>query len=214
MRLEKLKITVLTTHGKVTSIPLLNSTILILVDNFRRVEAHFKQRGITGSDSTAMFLKSAFIIFTWFVLYYIAMIKGNVMMAVLLGLETVGFACNLCSVVHSQFGISIAHDGNHGSYSYRHPWLCRLAAHAMDIMGGSSFVWVHQHNIGIEYFWINHLSGHHPYANREGGFYNEDYDPDSTSSFPVLRTHPNQAWKPHIQYQHWCICQHKTVLSL
>jgi fatty acid desaturase len=61
----------------------------------------------------------------------------------------------------------------------------------MDFMGGSSLVWLHQHNIG-----------HHPYANREGGFYNEDYDPDSTSAFPIMRTHPNQPWKPHIQYQH------------
>jgi fatty acid desaturase len=74
----------------------------------------------------------------------------------------------------------------------------------MDFMGGSSLVWTHQHNVG------NHISnrsllifsGHHPYSNREGGFQNEDYDPDAVSAYPILRTHPNQPRKWFHAYQH------------
>ena len=51
-------------------------------------------------------------------------------------------------IVHSQIGIGVAHDGGHGSYS-KNPIANRLAALAMDFMGGSSVVWAHQHNIGI-----------------------------------------------------------------
>jgi fatty acid desaturase/predicted heme/steroid binding protein len=144
----------------------------------KRVEEHFQKKGITGSDHPLMYAKSLAIVLGWFAFYYLAMFKGSLIAAIFLG------------VFHSQFGISVAHDGNHGSYS-KSRWITSIAAFAMDIMGGSSLVWRHQHNIG-----------HHPYANREGGFYNEDYDPDSTSAFPILRTHPNQAWKPHLRFQH------------
>jgi len=145
----------------------------------KRVEAHFKERGITGSDSPLLYFKTLMIILGWFFFYYLTFFRGNVFAAIFLG------------IFHSQFGISIAHDGNHGGFSYKYPWLTRIAAYTMDIMGGSSLVWLHQHNIG-----------HHPYVNREGGYYNEDYDPDSTSAFPVLRSHPNQSWKPYIAFQH------------
>lgn len=42
-------------------------------------------------------------------------------------------------------GIQIGHDGNHGSYS-RNRYVNRLAAFAMDMMGGSNIMWKVQVN--------------------------------------------------------------------
>jgi len=61
----------------------------------------------------------------------------------------------------------------------------------MDFMGGSSIVWLHQHNIG-----------HHPNSNREGTAVGHDIDPDTQSGAPIVRLSPGQPWRPHHQYQH------------
>jgi len=37
--------------------------------------------------------------------------------------------------------------GCHGAFS-RNPFVCALAAYYLDLLGASSFVWKHQHNIG------------------------------------------------------------------
>jgi len=117
----------------------------------------------------------------WFFLYYWAMIQGYFAAALALGF------------VHSHLGISIGHDGNHGSYS-KFPILNYLAACAMDFMGVSSIVWLHQHNIG-----------HHPNCNRQGdsckGESNQD-DPDTHSGSPLVRLAPGQPLMWYHQWQH------------
>ena len=50
-------------------------------------------------------------------------------------------------------GFNIQHDGNHGSFSKR-PWLNRLAGLTLDMLGGSSYLWIWKHNIS-----------HHTYTN-------------------------------------------------
>lgn len=57
----------------------------------------------------------------------------------------------------------------------------------MDLMGSSSLVWKHEHNIG-----------HHQYTNTS-------QDPDATTAFPMLRYHPSQPWRSYHRYQHYYV---------
>src|SRR4029077_16127315 len=43
-------------------------------------------------------------------------------------------------------GFNIQHDGSHGAYS-RHPWINKLTALTLDLLGGSSYGWAFKHNI-------------------------------------------------------------------
>jgi linoleoyl-CoA desaturase len=54
----------------------------------------------------------------------------------------------------------------------------------MDVMGSSSLVWKHEHNIG-----------HHQYTNTT-------QDPDATTAYPLVRYHPSQPWHGYHRYQH------------
>jgi linoleoyl-CoA desaturase len=97
----------------------------------------------------------------------------------------------LFGIFHSHLGITISHDGCHGSYS-KNKTITRLAASMMDLMGGSRLVWFMQHNIG-----------HHPNCNRQGTTSQaEDYDPDVRSGTPIMRFNEAQPWKPYHSYQH------------
>eukprot|EP01118_Nematostelium_gracile_P000429 TRINITY_DN1047_c0_g1_i1.p1 TRINITY_DN1047_c0_g1~~TRINITY_DN1047_c0_g1_i1.p1 ORF type:complete len:444 (+),score=96.31 TRINITY_DN1047_c0_g1_i1:144-1475(+) len=141
----------------------------------RRVEEHLKQKGIEGG-SLWMYLKTTIIVLCWMMSWYFTMIRGSVLFAFSLGFW------------QSQFGINIAHDGNHGAYS-KIKWLNRLAALTMDFIGASSIVWAHQHNIG-----------HHPNSNRQGDSCKSECDqddPDTKSGAPLLRIAPAQ---PHLWY--------------
>jgi len=155
----------------------------------RRVEEVVKRHNLR-SDSKEMFLKSFVLLFIWSLAYYFAFSTGTILAAIILG-----FA-------HGHIGIQIAHDGNHGSYSKR-PWLSKLAAASMDLMGASSLNWEMQHNVG-----------HHPNSNRKGDYYNEDYDPDAKSGYPFVRLTPNHDWKPMHQYQHLYIWPLFSVVGL
>jgi len=143
----------------------------------RRVEEIVKRHNLR-SDSKEMFFKTFILALLWSAAYYYAYTSGTIIASILLGLA------------HGQIGIQVAHDGNHGSYSKR-PWLSRLAAISMDLMGASSLNWEMQHNVG-----------HHPNSNRKGDYYNEDYDPDAKSGHPFIRLTPNHEWKPMHRYQH------------
>ena len=92
----------------------------------------------------------------------------------------------------SHIGLSIQHDGNHGAFSTT-SWLNRLAGWGMDVIGASSAAWEYQHVVG-----------HHQYTNlvSDEKFSLPENDPDVFSSYPLLRMHPDTAWKPHHQLQH------------
>src|SRR5262249_25450649 len=53
-------------------------------------------------------------------------------------------------------GFNVQHDGGHQAYSDR-PWVNKLMALTLDLMGGSSYVWACKHN-----------SIHHTYTNVTG----------------------------------------------
>jgi len=144
----------------------------------RRVEAYVKEHDLNRS-SYVMYFKALLIVTCWFICYYYGMIQGYFLAAVGLGFW------------HSHFGITISHDGNHGSFS-KTPFLNQLAVRAIDIMGGSSIVWVHQHNIG-----------HHPNSNRQGDSCHSEGDqddPDTRTGTPIIRMVPTM---PYLWYHRW-----------
>lgn len=146
----------------------------------QRVDKYVKENKL-DHNSGEMFLKTFIVILGWVIFYYLGMIRGY-----LLGAFFFGY-------FHSHLGISIAHDGCHGSYSKKN-WLTYLACSMIDVMGGSSLVWCMQHNIG-----------HHPHSNRQGDKDKdefEQFDPDVRSGFPIMRFNPNQPWKPYHKFQH------------
>jgi len=144
-----------------------------------RVEKHMKENNLEG-ESFEMYLKTFLILACWAVCYYYTMIQGHIWCAFLLGF------------FHSHYGISISHDGCHGSYSKKHR-ISYLARLGMDVMGGSSLVWYMQHNVG-----------HHPHSNKFGQLesHEKDFDPDTRSGIPLLRFTPFSPWKPWHRFQH------------
>jgi len=76
------------------------------------------------------------------------------------------------------------HDGNHGAFSSI-PLINALAGSVMDVLGGSSLVWKHQHNIG-----------HHQFTNSVVD------DPDCSTGWPILRFNNTQRWVWWHQFQH------------
>jgi len=147
-----------------------------------RVEQKLKELNFVGRESPVLYFKTFLIFVTWITLYYLSMISGHVWLAIPLG------------VIHSQIGINIAHDGAHGAYS-RNRIIKRITSYGMDIMGGCSVVWQHQHNIG-----------HHPNCNKHGDALHaskhDNYDPDASSGAPWVRITPNLPWRPMHRYQH------------
>eukprot|EP01119_Soliformovum_irregulare_P006754 TRINITY_DN19183_c0_g1_i1.p1 TRINITY_DN19183_c0_g1~~TRINITY_DN19183_c0_g1_i1.p1 ORF type:complete len:453 (-),score=91.41 TRINITY_DN19183_c0_g1_i1:48-1406(-) len=149
----------------------------------KRVEQVVRDENLTN-HSYYMYFKSLALLTIWFCLYYYTIMKGNIWLAIPFG------------YFHSQFGITVAHDGLHGAYS-KYSWINGLAAAAMDLMGASGIVWLHQHNVG-----------HHPNSNRQGTSHKNDndeideYDPDARSGAPYVRITPNQPWAWWHQWQH------------
>jgi len=140
----------------------------------QRVEAYFQEKKISKRGSPLLWLQALQTIFFFFFFMYVGYIKGS-----LLG-------CALMGWFYSQFGITIMHDGTHGAFS-QNSTVCKLASLVMDLMGSSSLVWKHEHNIG-----------HHQYTNSID-------DPDATTAFPILRYHPLQPWRSYHRFQHYYV---------
>jgi len=143
-----------------------------------RVEKYMKENKMEG-ESFEMYLKTFLVLLFWAISYYYTMIQGYVLCAFALGF------------FHAHYGISISHDGCHGSYSKKHR-ISYLARLAMDLMGGSSLVWYMQHNVG-----------HHPHSNKFGELDKvKEFDPDVRSGIPLLRFTPFSPWRPFHRFQH------------
>ncbi|KAL6067105.1 Acyl-CoA desaturase [Balamuthia mandrillaris] len=136
-----------------------------------RVEAHLKQKGLSRQDAPQLYLQTFLTLAFFLYFYWETMVQGHVWSAI------------PCGWFFSQLGIIIMHDGNHGAFSKR-AWLSKVAGCMMDVMGASSLVWKHEHNIG-----------HHQFTN-------STQDPDSTTAFPLIRYNPGQAWRPYHRLQH------------
>ena len=123
-----------------------------------RVDQYFERTGRRRRDCPQMYFKTASIL-AWFVgayvlLLFVATSWWTVLpLAVILGLSM------------AAIGFNIQHDAGHRAYSDR-PWVNKLMALTLDLMGGSSYLWDWKHN-----------TIHHTYPNISG------YDDDINIGF-------------------------------
>jgi len=124
----------------------------------RRVDAYFEATGRRQRDCPQMYFKTAtilawlvgaylllmFVVHSWWLILPLACVLGLSMAAV---------------------GFNIQHDAAHKAYSNR-PWVNKLMAMTLDLVGGSSYLWDWKHN-----------TIHHTYTNLAG------YDDDINIGF-------------------------------
>ncbi len=105
----------------------------------RRVDDFFQRTGRRRRDVPQMYLKTAILLTSFVVLYILLVFVAETWwqalpLAALLGLATAGI------------GFNIQHDGGHHAYSER-PWVNKLMALTLDLIGGSSYLWHYKHGV-------------------------------------------------------------------
>jgi linoleoyl-CoA desaturase len=142
----------------------------------RRVEEYFRTTGRRQRDCWQMYLKTAILVACFAGSYVLLVFASQVWwqglpLAVLLGLSAAGI------------GFNVQHDGGHSAYS-SHPWINKLMALTLELLGGSSYLWRWKHDVF-----------HHTYVNITGH--------DTDIDFGVLgRLTPHQKRFPHHRWQH------------
>ena len=102
-----------------------------------------------------MYLKTA-IVLTWFFGSYVLLLFAATSLWTVVPL-TIMLGLGLAAI-----GFNIQHDGGHKAYSSR-PWVNRVMAKTMDMVGASSYIWAWKHN-----------TFHHTYPNIDG--HDDDID--------------------------------------
>lgn len=144
-----------------------------------RVDAFFAETGLPRRDVPQMCAKAALLFAAYAVVYALILWLG--MRAHPL---VVWALYALWGVVIAGIGFNVMHDAIHGGFSDR-PWVNRLLGFSSELLGVSSFVWRHKHNV-----W------HHTYTNIAG----LDEDLETEGAF---RMSPHEPWKPRFRWQHW-----------
>jgi len=150
-------------------------------DNFlselkRRVDDYFETTGLSRRDCPQMYLKTALLLAS-FAGCYVWLVWGAqtwwqaLPCAALLGFVT---AC---------IGMNVQHDGGHQAFSDR-PWVNKLMAMSLDLIGGSSYLWHWKHAVL-----------HHTYVNIAG------HDTDIEYGF-LARVAPHQPRRSFHRWQH------------
>lgn len=116
----------------------------------RRVEEYFQRTGRRKRDCPEMYLKTAIILAASAGLYLLLVFVATTWwqalpLAVLLGISM------------AAIGFNIEHDGGHQSYS-NYPWINRVMAMTLDLIGASSYVWHWKHSV-VHHTYVN-ITGH------------------------------------------------------
>jgi linoleoyl-CoA desaturase len=143
----------------------------------RRVEEFIRRSHLQQRDCPRMYLKTIIVLGTFAAAYVLLVFFARsgwqgLPLALLLGLAT------------AEIGFNIQHDGGHKAYSDR-PWVNKLMAMTLDMVGGSSYVWR----------W-KHVVFHHMYVNVSG------HDTDIELSI-FGRLSPTQRHRAAYRWQHW-----------
>ena len=115
----------------------------------KRINAYFEQKGKTTTGNFQLFSK-ALILFTSLIIVYTHLVFFTPALIFQI-LESI-----LLGGLVAAIGFNIMHDGAHGSFS-KYPWMNRIAAYSLNILGGSSYMWNIKHNVI-----------HHAYTNVDG----------------------------------------------
>jgi len=117
-------------------------------------------------------LLAGFAVAYWLLVFVAQVWWQGLLLAILLGLSAAGI------------GFSIQHDGGHQAYS-NHPWVNKLMAMTLELIGGSSYLWR----------W-KHVVFHHTYVNITG------HDTDIDLGI-LARLTPHQKWRAYHRWQHF-----------
>jgi linoleoyl-CoA desaturase len=115
----------------------------------KRIQDHFAATGNTTTGNYQLFIKGSILFAAFIALYTHLVFYTPVAWIAIL-------ECVLLSGVIAAIGFNVMHDGAHGSFS-RFPWLNKMAAYTLGVMGGSPYMWNSKHNLI-----------HHTYTNIEG----------------------------------------------
>ncbi len=112
----------------------------------RRVRLHLETAGRPARGLASMYAKTA-VLGLWLAASYLLLVFGadrpwqTALLSVSLGLAAAGI------------GMNVQHDASHGSYSTDRR-VNRIMAFTLDLLGGSSYVWKHKHNV-LHHTWPN-----------------------------------------------------------
>jgi linoleoyl-CoA desaturase len=143
----------------------------------QRIDDYFRRTGRRPRDCPEMYRKMA-IILTWFAVSY-----GLLVFVAAAWWQAVPLALAL-GVAMAAIGFNVQHDGGHRAVS-DHPWINKLMALSLDMVGGSSYVWHWKHGVL-----------HHTYVNILG------HDDDIDLGFLARLTPHRKRLKIH-RFQHW-----------
>jgi linoleoyl-CoA desaturase len=141
-----------------------------------KVNQHFKEKNLSP-HATGQQITKVFVLFLWLIASYVALVFfatawwQTVLLSISAGLAAAGI------------GFCVQHDANHGSFSKR-KWVNYLAGCALDVLGGSSYLWKNKHNVN-----------HHTYTNIV------DHDDDINTGI-LGRLAPDQPRYWFHQWQH------------
>ncbi len=141
----------------------------------KRVDDYFVTNNITRYGNTTLVIKTIAL----------AILYVGPFLALLFLQPGMGISMLLWTVMGiglAGMGMSVMHDGNHGSYS-SNKTTNYLMAHTLNFMGGSTMNWKLQHNIL-----------HHTYTNIE-------HMDDDIAPKPALRLSPHSAPSKYAKYQ-------------
>ena len=146
------------------------------IELHRRVNEYFRSTGRRLRDCPQMYLKTAVILAAFGASYWLLVFAAQswwqaLPLAVLVGLST------------AAIGFNIQHDGGHHAYSDL-PWVNRLMAMTLDMIGGSGYLW----------HW-KHIVFHHTYVNIKG------HDTDIDLGL-LGRLSPHHRWFRFYRWQH------------
>lgn len=143
----------------------------------RRVEEYFQTTGKSKRDSVSLYVKAAVIIL-WLAASYLMLVFlpvplwGVILLSLSLALAAAGV------------GFNIQHDGGHQAFSEK-KIVNKFTAFTLDLLGGSSYIWNHKHNIN-----------HHSFANIHG--HDDDFEVG-----PLARMCPHQKHYWFHRFQHY-----------
>ena len=126
-----------------------NSTLSIHTVLKKRINEYFQQKKISPSGNSALYIKAGILLSVYILIYLSLLLFSLPVWIAIIG-------CVLLGALTASIGFNVMHDGAHGSFS-KHPWLNKLAASSLDMLGASSFMWNIKHNVI-----------HHAYTNIDG----------------------------------------------
>ncbi len=147
----------------------------------KKVDQYFAESNIDPAGNKKLYFKSALQVLSAASLY-------TVLVFFTPGLIVSLALCFVLGLNLAVIGFNVMHEGGHQSFS-RRPWVNRVSAYFLNVLGGNAYYWQIKHNIN-----------HHTYTNIEG----MDSDIDVK---PFMRLHEGQPLKAYHRFQHvyWVI---------